>query len=205
VARRSSDKRANGCINLQSRYRQKGTAADRTAEMSVSIAAEYPWNAIRDLAAPDPRAVIVYCDTRVVGRNRRPLPHFAAKFRRVGGSIFVTYTSSHFFATTKALNEVTNRADARQIGDKLKQYHGKFGGATELLAVVWGDGVKLQPLGVMPPDYLPRPVSGIVGIGDRGVLSHFRPNFVERPPNRIPVTPEMLKGLAAGPREVDVC
>jgi hypothetical protein len=164
--------------------------------MSVSIVAEYPWNAIRDLAAPDPPAVIVCCDTRVIGPSRGPLPHFAAKFRRVGRGIFVTYTSSNLFATTKALDEVSKRADARQIGEKLRQLHRKFGGATELLAVAWGAGAELQPLEVMPPDYLPRPVTGIVGIGDRGVLSHFRSNFVERPPHLVPVTPQIAKGIS---------
>jgi hypothetical protein len=128
--------------------------------------------------------------------DRRPVPHLGAKFRRVGRNILVTYTSSNFVATSRALDEVTNRGDARQIGEKLKKYHRNFGGATELLAVAWGTGRELQPLEIMPPNYLPRPITGIVGIGDRGVLSHFRENFVERPPNIVGVTPQMAAGIS---------
>ena len=164
--------------------------------MSVSIVAEYPWAAIRDLAAPDPPAVIISCDTKLVRSDRRIVPHFGAKFRRVGRNIFVTYTSSNFVATSRALDEVTNRGDARQIGEKLKKYHRNFGGASELLAVAWGTGRELQPLEIMPPNYLPRPVTGVVGIGDRGVLNHFRSNFIERPPNIVAMTPQMAAGLS---------
>jgi hypothetical protein len=50
----------------------------------------------------------------------------------------------------------------------------------------------------MPPSYEPRPRTGIVGIGDRGVLERFRENFREDPSPNLPIetTPEMRENIS---------
>jgi hypothetical protein len=122
--------------------------------MSVSIVAAYPWNAIRDLAAPDPPGVIISCDTKLGSSDRRLAAQFGAKFRRVGRNIFVTYTSSNFVATSRALDEVANRGDARQIGEKLKKYQSEIWRCDRIIGGSLGNRRRIAAIGDYAPGLL---------------------------------------------------
>jgi hypothetical protein len=164
--------------------------------MSVCIVAEYPWKAIKDVIAPERPGVIICCDTRAV-RGGRPISHLARKCRPIGRNIVVCYTSNNLGATTEAINSILNKADVRRLGESLRKHHEKFGNYTELLAVTWRDQNSPQILEVMPPLYVPKPTSGIVGIGDRAVLDHFASTFKDKPDlsSKVPYTPQHAEDL----------
>ena len=155
--------------------------------MSICIVAKYPWQAVEPLAAGEPSGVVVCNDTRVT-RGKVPVPTvILSKQLELGRNMAVCYTSSNLFATSRAFAESFRTRDLRKVGDSLRSTHQDFGGATELLAVVWRRGRDPQILEVMPPKYQPKPRSGILGIGDPGVLNWFQENFcpIIRPPTPV--------------------
>ncbi len=80
----------------------------------------------------------------------------------------------------------------------MRAHHEKWGGLTELLAVVWHrDKQSPQILELMPDTYEPRPRHGVIGIGDDAVLRRFKELLSEDLDSRIlQMTPEVLDGLS---------
>jgi hypothetical protein len=83
-----------------------------------------------------------------------------------------------------------------RIGVALKETHNRYGGITELLAVAWRKQRPPQLLELMPPQYSPRPRTGVVGIGDPAVLDWFRLNFRATPDPPYALSPEDLEALS---------
>jgi hypothetical protein len=167
--------------------------------VSVCVVAEYPFPSDK-IVGGTPYGVVVCTDTKIT-RPGRAIKLLAAKQRPVSENILVCYTSSNFPVTTTALNVSTERrACLKRLGRNLHAHHGKWGGLTELLAVVWHrDKVSPTVLELMPTKYEPRVRNGIVGIGDRDVLARFRElldSHFESDKAEIPMTLEALEGLS---------
>jgi hypothetical protein len=155
--------------------------------VSVCVVAQYPWSAIRTLSEGEPPGAIVCSDTRIIS-GRRVIPWLCSKQEPMGKNILVCYTSNNATATIFGLSRVRTDWNLTRIGESVRTVHKTFGGFSELLAVV---SRKAQPpsiLELMPPEYDPHPLTGIVGIGDGDVLRWFRDNFVPDP------TPALLAG-----------
>jgi hypothetical protein len=121
---------------------------------------------------------VVLSDTRLSTPSGRPLtPWIAAKQGAVKRNIFVCYTSSNVGVTIHALRASVPRRNVKDVGATLRDMHARYGGATELLVVVWTRKLRPQVLEVMPPKYVPRKRTGVVGIGDRAVLEWIRQNL----------------------------
>ena len=142
--------------------------------MSVCIAAQYPWPQIRHLRGLEPPGVVVLSDTRLSSSGGRVLPWVAAKQGSLKRNIFVCYTSSNVAVTSRALAASVASRDVKRIGSTLRDAHERYGGATELLVVVWRRKMPPQVLELMPPLYRPQRRTGVVGIGDRAVLGWFK-------------------------------
>jgi hypothetical protein len=165
--------------------------------MSVCVVAEYPWRAIKQLVGTNgPPSVIMCSDTRLcVGPAHLAVP--LSKQYGFSRNLAVCYTSSNVEITTRALDECAGTSNVKRLGASLRDLHADYGGVTQLIAVVWTTGHP-RILEVMPPSYVPKPRSGIVGIGSLAVLRRFRELFLEDPSSYCPleVTPEMLSGLS---------
>ncbi|MHB1195085.1 MAG: hypothetical protein ACYC6F_18840 [Longimicrobiales bacterium] len=146
--------------------------------MSVCIVAEYPWRNIRNMPGLELPGVVVCSDTRVL-HGRQVTPWLASKQKPVAKNIFVCYTSSNLFATLTAVDASLGTRSVSRIGKALRQAHENYGGASEMLAVVWTRKLPPQVLELMPPSYAPTVRRGVVGIGDRAVLVWVRDNFPE--------------------------
>ena len=158
--------------------------------MSVCIVASYPWERIRDQQGLSAPGVVLCSDTRVtyggvVG------PWMIAKQSLVARNILVCYTSSHVEATSIAIHRCLGTRDVKRIGQELRSAHESSGGFTEMIAIVWRAKSPPQVLEMMPPTYIPKHRTGIVGIGDGGVLDRFRSEF---PADLNP--PQEVEGLA---------
>lgn len=156
--------------------------------------AQYPWKAASARALGEPPGVIVVTDTRVTVGDRPGTPLYA-KQRLQSPNIVVCFTSSHGAATETALRGAYGKRSVRAIGEHLREAHLRFGGFTELLAVVWRGDLVPQILEVMPPTYQPISRTGVVGIGDGGVLSFFKAKAIDDPDKREGKTtpsPEMI-------------
>jgi hypothetical protein len=166
--------------------------------MSVCIVAEYPFPTTLQIGGTAVGA-IVCTDTRLTTPEGKSFKLLAAKQRPVSENILVCSTSSHFAVTTAALNYSSNRkVSLRRLGANMRAHHEKWGGFTELLAVVWHrDKESPQVLELMPESYEPRLRRGIIGIGDSAVLQRFREVLRERMSrNPLQMTPEAKEGLS---------
>ncbi|HEX3036972.1 MAG TPA: hypothetical protein VHT73_17935 [Thermodesulfobacteriota bacterium] len=126
-------------------------------------------------------------------------PILAPKQLGFSQNLVACYTSSHLYATIAALDKVIETKDVKKIGKSLKEIHAKYGGITELIAVVWRrPNFVPQILEVMPPEYKPKPRTGIMGIGDRRVLQRFKELFREDPSDSCPIepTPQMIENIS---------
>jgi hypothetical protein len=119
-----------------------------------------------------------------------------SKQRLVAPNILVCYTSSNGAATTRALNSCWGARNLKRIGVALKETHNRYGGITELLAVVWRKQLASELLELMPPQYAPQPRTGVVGIGDPAVLDWFRLNFRATPDPPHTLSAEDLEALS---------
>ena len=165
--------------------------------MSVCIVAEYPLPS--KMVGGRPVGVIVCTDTKGLSAAGRPLAVLLGKQRPVSQNIMVCYTSSNFSVTSTALNYSSDRRiSLRRLGRNLQSHHGRWGGLTELLAVVWHrDREAPQVLELMPDAYEPTPRHGIIGIGDTNVLDRFQEllgNHIQSQ-NPIPWTAEGLENF----------
>lgn len=145
--------------------------------MSVCIVAEYPWRQIAHLQGLEIPGVVVLSDTRLTASGGRVLPWIAAKQGPLKRNVFVCYTSSNVGVTLRTLSASVHRRDLRAVGAMLRELHERYGGITELLAVVWKRNFQPQVLELMPPQYIPRKRTGVVGIGDRAVIEWFTANL----------------------------
>jgi hypothetical protein len=168
-----------------------------TASMSVCIVAQYPWSAVRDLADGEPAGAVMCSDTRLTSSQKIRYP-FWSKQEPIGRNIVVCFTSSNAAATVRGLGAVKGSWSLRRVGESLLKVHQRYGGCTELLAVVTRREQAPSILELMPPAYKPRPRRGIVGIGDFAVLSWFHRNFPEYGPAelRSQLEPEVLEKIA---------
>ena len=166
--------------------------------MSVCVVADYPLPSKHFIGGTSVGAIIC-CDTKITAPGRS-FSILAAKRRAVSENVMVCYTSSNFFVTTAALNYSTNRRVClKRLGGNLRAHHERWGGLTELLAVVWHkDQLSPQILELMPDRYEPVPRKGVVGIGDAGALLKFRELLSAHLESRteIPQTPEAIEGLS---------
>jgi len=160
--------------------------------MSVCVAAQFPWFNITHLPGLDMPGVVVCSDTRVVRGLGKVLPFFASKQNLLSRNIFVCYTSTNVYATFQALGNSFGTKNVKAIAASLREAHSKWGGYTELLAIVWTRKFPPQILELMPPGYGPKPRSGIVGIGDREVLTWMRDNF-PKPNVEAPISADALE------------
>jgi len=146
--------------------------------MSVCLVAEYPWPQIRHLRGLEMPGVVVLSDTRLSTLDGRPLtPWIVAKQGALKKNVFACYTSTNVGVTIRALNASVPRHNVKSIGTALRDMHERYGGATELLVVVWTRKLQPQVLELMPPRYVPRKRTGVVGIGHRAVLEWIRQNL----------------------------
>ena len=105
--------------------------------MSVCIVAEYPFPTGR-IAGGAAVGAIICTDTKVTTLETIPRASLAAKQRPVSDNIVVCYTSGYLQVTTAALNDsVGRRVSLRRLGRNLRAQHEKWGGYTELIAVIW--------------------------------------------------------------------
>jgi hypothetical protein len=108
-------------------------------------------------------------------------PFFTAKQLELLPNLVVCYTSTNLYATVAALNEfkeirkVTGKVkDLQQFGNSLRNYHTRYGGIAEVLAVIWRrPNFEPHVLEVMPIQYLPKQRCGGVDIGDKQTLQRF--------------------------------
>jgi len=115
-----------------------------------------------------------------------------SKQRLLAPNILVCYTTNNGAATTLALNSNWGARNLKRIGAALRETHERYGGLTELIAVVWRKRIPPQILELMPPHYVPRSRTGVIGIGDPAVLEWFRLNFRAAPdPPYVPSTEEL--------------
>lgn len=167
--------------------------------MSVCIVAQYPWQAVKELVGSEPPGAIICSDTRASSTSGYIFPILLAKQIGFSKNLITCYTSSHVDATVAAFNKVGSTRNIKKIGQALKQAHSKFGGTTALIATVWH---KKNPtpkiLEVMPPEYIPKPCFGIVGIGHIGILHRFKELMEEDPTRGLPIepTPQIINGLS---------
>ena len=176
--------------------------------MSVGIVAKYPWEAISNLGIKEPPCVFIFTDSRV-SNNYGPIDNLRlAKQRVFSDNLIVCYTSSNIYVTTSALDRVegapttsgigstSTHRDVRRIGKFIAEEHKKYGGITELIAVIWQKHYPApQMFDVMPPKYEPEPRQGGIGIGDDKVLSRFKELFRNPPPGVLQMieSAELLK------------
>lgn len=166
--------------------------------MTTCIVAQFPWAAITNVTQAEPPGVIVCTDTKMTSITGRARPGVWKKQGPLAKNILVCYTSNNVGATISALSQVSESRNVDRVGKALRESHQKHNGFTELIAVVWHGAQTPQILELMPPDYDPRPRSGIIGIGDNRVLDTFCENFFEAPrPDLLdPPSPEVLERLA---------
>lgn len=150
--------------------------------MTACIITEFPWAAIAGVTRSERPGVIVCTDTRVINETGGGIvPGKWAKQQQIAHNIFVCYTSTNLGATAAALKEVNGTRDVARIGIALHTHHGRQGGFTELITIVWRRDLVPQVLEQMPPNYKPRRRRGIIGIGDGDILQSFREQFFEEP------------------------
>ena len=160
--------------------------------MSVCIVAQYPWGAITGKPFIGTPGLVVCSDTRATSGDGRTLTWKYRKQGLTARNIMVCFTSSHGAATTLAVKKALGTGSVRRLGKALKEVHEQFGRLTELLAVVWPGQDHPVLLELMPPTYVPKPRSGIVGIGDPAVLNWFKENFGEDPTPEMPPVPSAV-------------
>jgi hypothetical protein len=114
----------------------------------------------------------MWTDTRLSTSFGRPVTKLWRKQRPISENIMVCYTSMNYSATVDALNNsMSRRVSLKTLGQNIRHHHAKWGGFTELLAIVWHqDREAPQILELMPDAYKPKPRTGIIGIGHDDVL-----------------------------------
>jgi hypothetical protein len=160
--------------------------------MSVVIIATYPWEDIKAISGNEEPRAWMLSDSRITRVSRiTGLSPGPADVKQVilARNLIAGFASSNVSATraalklkeqdpsTRDLNSVASERDLRRLGKLLKAQHDRprVGGNTLILAALWPRGAK-GPLvyELMPPRYVPLRRTGIVGVGVREVLEHFK-------------------------------
>lgn len=164
--------------------------------MSVAIVAKFPSRGTRLLAEIEPPSVHLLTDTRVSsksGGKRTVWDIKAPKQYRLSENLIICYTSSHFFPTIKASDQKAKDPscwhgaystinDIKKMGQIFKDQHDKYGGLSEVLAVIWEkDCEDPKIFELMHPDYKPVLRNGIIGIGQQDVLDRFKELYNQKP------------------------
>jgi hypothetical protein len=167
-------------------------------ELSVCVVAQYPWPRISDLATSEPPGAILCSDTRLSTSSGKAFAAFWSKTEPLGHNIVVSFTSNNAAATVWGLEKVKKEWRPNRVAESLRTAHSKYGGFSEILAVVSRKGQAPAILELMPPDYQPKVRHGIVGIGHRGVLDWIRQNGSDDVPPEKRWTPpaEVVESLA---------
>jgi hypothetical protein len=166
--------------------------------MSVCVVATYPWQSISHFRGLGTPGAMVCSDTRL-SSNKGPIKFLQSKQRLNAPDLLVCFTSSHLAATTEALKRSWGMRNVKKVGQALKDEHRKWGGCTEMLALVWKGRSKPQLFELMPYKYHPTQRRGIVGIGDNAVLEWMREHFpTDDPSDSAPaLSPAAIGSLSA--------
>ena len=120
-------------------------------QVSVCVVAQFPWSAIRSVTETEPPGAIICSDTRITADGQKIIPWFCSKLEPIGKNLAVCYTSSNAAATILALKTVGQYSNVKRVGNSLRDAHERYGGITELIAVVSRRDQAPQLLELMPP------------------------------------------------------